>query len=152
MVEDGTLPRSKLTRDALGYLIAGTDTTSNTLEYLIFELAKHPAIQADLVEEVATPPAGYTDRELRDLKLLNGVINEALRLHPSIPAALPRLVPPEGANFCEYFVPGGTTVGIQASTMGRAAAIWPNPDRFESSRWLSPTKEQKLSFLPFGGR
>ena len=123
MVEEGTLPRSKLTRDALGYLIAGTDTTSNTLEYLIFERAKHPAIQADLVEEVAPRPAGYTDRELRDPKLLNGVINEALRLHLSIPAALPRLFPPEGANFCGYFVPGGTTVGIQASTMGCAAAI-----------------------------
>lgn len=65
-----------------------------------------------LIREVSTLPTGFTDEDLRQLKLLGGVVNETLRLRSPIAQSLPRLVPPGGATFCGgYYVPEGITIG-----------------------------------------
>ncbi|KAJ5208034.1 hypothetical protein N7449_002413, partial [Penicillium cf. viridicatum] len=90
-------------------------------------------------------------KSLRDLPYLNQVINETLRLYTAVPFGLPRLVPPEGAQFNGYHVPRGITVSTQAYSLHRDHAIFPDPDKFNPERWKNPTKEMKEASLPFGG-
>jgi cytochrome P450 len=70
-----------------------------------------------MIREVSTLPTDFTDYDLRQLKLLNGVVNETLRLHGPVGQGLPRLVPEGGADLAGHYVPEGSIVGVQAYTM-----------------------------------
>lgn len=74
-------------------------------------------IQEALIREISTLPTAFTDDDLRQLKLLNGVIYESLRLHSPIGQSLPRQVPKGGARFAGYFIPENSTIGVQAYTV-----------------------------------
>src|ERR1700744_2410654 len=79
----------RVLRDQLvAILLAGRDTTAGTLSFCLFELARHPEVVAKLREEIrerlgvganAQKP-NYTD--LKDMKYLNAVLNETMRVYP----------------------------------------------------------------------
>ena len=150
-VEAGTVDPRQLAVDARGNIVAGTDTTAIAATYAVYLLSRHPQLEERLIDEVSHLPADFTDEDLKQLHFLNNVITETLRLRSPVGQSLPRLVPPEGASFGSYFLPGGTIVGIQAWTMHRDPKIWSSPESFEPGRWNNPTKEMKDCYLPFGG-
>jgi cytochrome P450 len=57
---------------------------------------------------------------------LNGIIYEALRLHPPIPSGLLRVTPPEGISFEGVYIPGGVTVSVPTHPLGRCEMIQPH--------------------------
>ncbi|KAJ5036242.1 hypothetical protein NUH16_004112 [Penicillium rubens] len=149
--EKSGMSYSDIIQEARGYIVAGSDTTAVTLTYLTYSVCRDNRVREKLVAELATIPEPVTDKSLRDLPYLNQVINETLRLYTAVPFGLPRLVPPEGARFNGYHVPGGTTVSTQAYSLHRDHAIFPDPDNFNPERWENTTKEMKDASLPFGG-
>ncbi|KAI1409987.1 cytochrome P450 [Hypoxylon sp. FL1857] len=146
-----TLPFDELRNDAMSYIVAGSDTTTNTLTYLIWEVCRHPEIKEKLLAELRTVPANFEDEDLKKLPYLDHLIHETLRLHAAVPTGLPREVPPEGVTFGGYFIPGGYTVSAQAYSMHRIPEVYPDPWKFDPSRWEKPTKAMKDSWVPFGG-
>ncbi|KAK5656798.1 hypothetical protein OQA88_4346 [Cercophora sp. LCS_1] len=148
--EDG-LTEAEIRLEAGGYIVAGSDTSAISLTYLVWAVCKNPAIRDELVAEVATLPDDFTDEHVRALPYTRRVIDETLRLYPAVPGALPREVPPEGAQLGGYFLPGGVTVSTQVYSLHRDPRIFPDPERFDPDRWVNPTKEMKDSFMPFGG-
>ena len=134
-VEAGTISAAQLRRDALGYIIAGTDTTAITATYAVWLLSRHPDVEQDLIQEVSTLRDGFTDDDLQPLRHLNNVINETLRLRGPITQGLPRLVPPSSLESCGYLIPPGTVVGVQAYTMHRNPKVWNHPEVFNPARW-----------------
>ncbi|KAK5681306.1 hypothetical protein LTS10_007068 [Elasticomyces elasticus] len=150
-VENGTLPARQLGRDALGYIVAGTDTTAVTATYAIWRLAQLPEVQEALIREVSALPEGFDDENLKPLKYLDGVINETLRLSTPVQQGLPRIVPEGGAEFNGYYIPASKTVGVQSYTLHRDPTVWPKPEVFDPLRWGTATKEMKESFYPWGG-
>ena len=114
-------------REASGLIVAGTDTTSTTLTYLVWAVLSQPKLQQELEAEVATLDENYGDSDLEKLSLLNAVIEEALRLYSAAPAGLPRSVPPGGVTIDERFIPAGTTVTTQAYTFHRDPNLFPRP-------------------------
>ncbi|KAL4913246.1 cytochrome P450 [Aspergillus aurantiobrunneus] len=149
--DEGTLTEAEIRLEAGGYIVAGSDTSAISLTYLVWAVCKDARIRDTLVAEVATLPDDFTDDQVRALPYTRRVIDETLRLYPAVPGALPRVVPPEGAQLLDYFVPGGTTVSTQVYSLHRDPEIFPNPDSFDPDRWISPTKEMKDSLMPFGG-
>lgn len=146
-----TLTNKELVDDASVYIIAGSDTTSITLTYLVWAVCRRPELQKALVAEIAALPEGYTQQDLKDMHLMNLVIQETLRLYSAAPNALPRVVPPEGVDIDGHWVPGGTVVSTTAYALHRDASVFPNPEKFDPWRWEKPTKEMKNAWLPFGG-
>ncbi|KAK3380932.1 cytochrome protein [Podospora didyma] len=141
----------EVVNNAQGYIVAGTDTTANTLTYLVWRVCRNPAIKARLLSELQTlPESGYDDAELRELPYLTRVIEEALRLHSAAPSGLPRAVPQSGANLAGYHFDAGTTVCTQAYTMHRNPEVFVDPETFNPDRWESATKDMKDAFMPFG--
>ncbi|KAF3014756.1 hypothetical protein E8E14_010026 [Neopestalotiopsis sp. 37M] len=145
------LPDLEIRNEAMAYIVAGSDTTSNTLTYLVWSVCRNQAIQSALVKELQELPDDFTDLDLRDLKYLNYCINETLRLYPAAPSLLPRLVPPEGETLAGYWLPGGTRVGTQAWTLHRLPEVFPDPMTFNPLRWEQPSQAMKEAFMPFGG-
>lgn len=149
--EEETLPFNEIRDEAMIYIVAGSDTTAVTLTYLTFAVCRHPDVKRQLVAELEKLPAQYDDTDLQKLAYLNQVIDETLRLYTAAPSGLPRVVPPGGANLGGHWIPGGAIVCTQAYSLHRNPEIFPEPDRFDPSRWATPTKDMRDSSMPFGG-
>ncbi|KAE8347348.1 hypothetical protein BDV24DRAFT_173226 [Aspergillus arachidicola] len=151
---DGIITDEEVVLEAGNLIVAGSDTTAITLTYLVWAVLSQPRLQRELEEEVNSLSADFDDAALEELPLLNAVIMEALRLYGAAPGALPRETPEGGAKFCGYFIPQGMTVTTQAYSIHRDGNIYPDPERFDVSRWLktetSASELAKKAFSPFG--
>lgn len=103
------------------------------------------------MDELRTLSDGLDYDQVKALPYLSQVIEETLRLYAAIPFGLPRYVPEGGATLAGRYIPGGMTVSAQAYSMHRNPSVFPEPLKFDPSRWEKPTQEMKDSFVPFGG-
>lgn len=135
--------------------IAGTDTTSATIVWIMAELIKNPAAMRRAQEEVREVAKGrgkVEESELSKLNYLKLVIKEGFRLHPPAPLLVPR----ETTEFCRlkgYEVPSGTRVFVNAREIGRDSKYWDNPDEFRPERFSESSVDyrgQHFELLPFG--
>ncbi|KAK2778647.1 cytochrome p450 monooxygenase [Colletotrichum kahawae] len=157
LAESETNEKSKLTDDiirveASNMLIAGSDTLSNSLAYVVWAILKRPELQQRLEDEVAGLDDHFDDVVLEKLPLLNAVIYESMRLYGATAGSFPRETPPSGATIGGYFIPGGTEVALQAYTIHRLPEVFPDPLKFDESRFMPgvPTERQKQLFSAFG--
>lgn len=148
--ENDILTFDEVRSDAQAYIVAGSDTVGNTMTYLVYCVCRHPQVKARLVKELESLPQGFIESDLRNLPYMNNVIDETLRLYSAAPSGLPRAVPAGGAELCGYRLDADTTVCVQAYSMHRDPLIYINPETFDPSRWETPTKAMKDSFMPFG--
>ncbi|KAL4792987.1 cytochrome P450 [Aspergillus venezuelensis] len=146
------LPDKSITDEAITFIVAGSDTTATTLTYLIYTLLQpvHASTLHSLLDELSTLPENYTDKDLIPLQTLNNIILETLRLYSGVPSALPR-TSPTPQTLSGDTLPAGTTVSSQAYTLHRNPDIFSSPELFNPNRWITPTREMKESFMPFGG-
>ncbi|OLN83762.1 putative sterigmatocystin biosynthesis P450 monooxygenase STCB-like protein 9 [Colletotrichum chlorophyti] len=153
--ESALLTERDIQIEAANLMLAGADTTTSTLTYLVWAVLKKPGLQARLEAEVTAVDESdvFDDAALEKLPLLNAVVEETLRLYGGVPANLPRVVPPKGANLGGFDIPGGTEVETQAYTLHRNPDVYQDPLEFDEERWMDPasvTPQQKSSFCPFG--
>ncbi|TQS33311.1 hypothetical protein Golomagni_06349, partial [Golovinomyces magnicellulatus] len=148
--DNETLSMTEIRANSISYLIAGSDTTANTLTYLVWNVCQRPDIKKRLVDELKTLPDDFTEADLRDLKYLTHVIDEALRLHGAVQNAMPRAVPEGGASFLGHYLDQGTTVSCQGYSMHRIETVYPDAEEFDPSRWETATRAMKDAFMAFG--
>jgi cytochrome P450 len=101
-------------------IVAGSDTTAATLVHLFYHLARDPSLLQNLRTELGPlleKDGSVHHSKIADAQLLNGVINETLRLHPPVPSGVFRDTPPEGIHIKDTFVPGNTTLRMPGWAM-----------------------------------
>lgn len=143
---------------------AGVDTQSWTLASVIVGVTKNQRVYAKLKDEINQAiergelekgsPVPY--EAASRLPYLQACMEEATRMWPNLGVALPRRVPAEGIELDGYFVPGGSTVGMNCKQLGLSEAVFgPDTASFRPERWLEASKEQKHEMetknLAFGG-
>ena len=148
--EHDKLTFDEVISNAQAYIIAGSDTTSTTMTYLVWAVCSHPSVHERLINELQKLPKAFSEEDTRRLIYLDQVIRETLRLYGPAPALLPRVVPPGGASICGFALDAGTTIGAQSYTLHRDPEIFPNPEEYDPGRWGEPTKAMKDAFMPFG--
>jgi len=129
----------------LNFLIAGRDTTAQSLSWTLYLLTGHPEIERKVLEEVkrVLTERGVDDSgeiiydDLSKLTYLHAVISESLRLFPSVPVdpkcALEDDTLPDGT-----FVPRGTRCNYNIYSLGRCKRVWgQDADDFRPERWLN---------------
>ena len=137
---DAGLPDSVIRDQMLTMLIAGHDTSTALLSWMLALLGQHPNIHAQLVEEIDTeekPP------------LLDQVIKESLRLYPPIHIGNRCVV--EEMKFTEGHVPAGERMFYSIYLTHRDPSIWQNPHDFCPERFAHARKTPPFSYVPFGG-
>ncbi|KAF7340390.1 hypothetical protein MVEN_01958500 [Mycena venus] len=143
--------------ETVSHFIAGSETSSTTLSYLLWELCSGDVSQTLRAEiDVAMPdPREIPDLALlQELPYLNAFVQEGLRLHGAVPSLLERVVLP-GSDFqlMEYALPPKTIIGTQAWSVHRVPDVFPSPDIFMPERWLSDEPNVSMRVvhtMPFG--
>ncbi|OTB14355.1 hypothetical protein K445DRAFT_62887 [Daldinia sp. EC12] len=158
-----TRDRKALRDQVVAVLLAGRDTTAATLSFAFYELGRHPEVVRKMRQEIInqvglerTPT--YTD--LKNMKYLQNVINETLRLYPAVPynvrtalkdTTLPRGGGPDGS--LPLPVLKGTAVGYSTLVMQRRPDLYPagaKPDEFDPERWFT-WQPKPWYYIPFNG-
>lgn len=91
----------------------------------------------------------WTYEKAKPIAYLDYIIQESLRLKPSVPAGLVRMTPPKGIQVDEVFIPGNTIVSVPTYTIQRDARYWDNPLVFIPERWET-IKPERSPWIPFG--
>jgi cytochrome P450 len=100
-------------------LVAGSETTATTLVGVWYQLATHPELQDRLwkiLSETFSSESAIEVESTKNIKFLDAVINESLRLCYAIPGGLPRIVPEGGDIYAGKYVPGGVSTSLQATS------------------------------------
>jgi cytochrome P450 len=148
---DESISLDEIRDNAQSAIVAGSDTTTNTLSYTIWAVCRDPEIKSRLLKELEALPDGFTYEDLRHVPYLGHVIDESLRRFSAVPSGLPREVPEGGAELCGHHVPAGYTVTAQSYTLHRDPSAFPDSEKYDPSRWENPTQAMKDVFMPFGG-
>ena len=151
--DDGSPMTDKQLRDEAATLIlAGHETTANTLSWTWMLLANHPSVREKLSAELKTVLNGLvpTIADLPQLSYTHWVIKEAMRLYPPV-TDLTR----EATQDCEvggYFIPKGTTLMASQWVMHRDARYFSEPESFQPERWANDLEKQlpRGVYFPFG--
>ncbi|KAJ1933381.1 hypothetical protein FBU59_006046, partial [Linderina macrospora] len=134
-------------------LLAGSETSSNTLLWTIHLLLLNPVSMKRVVDEVRTKFAKdhvITYSEGRTgLPFLEACLYESMRLKPVSGGQWPRLVPKGGVTVCGHFLPEGTEVCLNFSGIHHHADYWSDPYAFNPERFMD-NDEAKRKLLTFG--
>ncbi|MED6218052.1 hypothetical protein PIB30_023433 [Stylosanthes scabra] len=138
--------------------VAGTDTTSYSLEWAMAELIHNPDIMSKAkkeVEEAVGIGNPVTESDIATLPYLQAIIKETLRLHPPAPLLLPRKANKVSVQLINgYTIPKGAHIMINEFAIGRDEESWENPTLFSPERFMVGTKVdikgKNFQLTPFG--
>ncbi|KAK8066951.1 benzoate 4-monooxygenase cytochrome P450 [Apiospora hydei] len=149
----GGLDDLDIASECADHLLAGIDTTSDTLMFLIWALSRpqNQRFQDRLRDEVRSIPetslsvtsssTGIPTVETSDrCTYLGAVIKETLRLYSPLPAYEPRSVAAESA-IDGYTIPANTTVGSSPFSLHRNPDVFKDPLVWDPERWLSAEED-----------
>ncbi len=126
-------------------LAAGHETSSTTLAWALYHLHRDDNIRARVVGELAD---ASTPGEIAALPFLAAVIQETLRMHPTVPIVLRRLTGP--LTVAGVSCSAGDVVGIALPALHFNPDVWEDPDTFDPDRFLD-RKPSPFEYAPFGG-
>ncbi|WP_329405252.1 cytochrome P450 [Nocardia vinacea] len=147
LAQDGStsFTDDQLFAEALTILIAGQDTTSNAMAWLLYHLAGNPAVQERIRDEVAEIPSAL-DRQ----PYLEAVVAESMRLRPTTPIV--GLEAAVDTTIAGVHIPAGTWVIVNVQHASLQEKNFEDALRFDPDRWLRTehgTHRPEVS-TPFG--
>jgi cytochrome P450 len=139
--------------EVMTLLLAGHETTSNTLTWTLYLLSQHPEIAERLRTEVDQVLAGRTPtiEDLAHLPYTRMVIEEAMRLYP--PAYVIARLGVEPDVVGGYDIPAQAIITMSPYLTHRLPEFWPQPEKFDPERF-TPDKvaeRPRYAYIPFGG-
>jgi cytochrome P450 len=141
--EDGeTLTDRELRDELLTLVLAGHETTANSLAWTWERLVRHPEAHERLREAVRS---GDDDEAQAEVE---AVITEGMRSRPVIPAVGRRVTVPWQLG--EYAVPAGTPITMSVLLLHHREDLYPDPFGFHPERWHD-RQPGTYEWIPFGG-
>ncbi|KAL8570631.1 hypothetical protein ACOMHN_039068 [Nucella lapillus] len=137
LLANQNLSSKDVTGMAVDLLMAAVETTSTALTWCLYCLAQNPEAQQQMMSEVDSlvPHGGeITVDDLTHMPYVRAVLKETFRLYP-ITYATSRIIPSD-IEVAGYNIPAGSHVQANLYGMFRDAEMFPEPERFQPSRWL----------------
>lgn len=128
----------QLMADAGLLIAAGSDGVAVTVAGAMFYLLRNEKSFERLKQEIRSLPSidDLQSPKLLQLPYLSAVIDEALRLAPSVLSAFPREVLAGGLDIDGLHIPEGITVGVSAYAVHHNEAYFPESFTWRPERWL----------------
>lgn len=152
---DGTpLSHEDIREEVDTFTFEGHDTTTSGMNFTIFHLVANQDVQQKVFEELQAvygkdfeTPITYSS--LNELKYMEMVIKEALRIHPPVPILGRELM--EDTVISGVTVPAGTNVSIPIYALHRDPSVFPDPEKFDPERFTPENTEKRgaYAYIPF---
>ena len=131
-------------------LLAGIETTGNTIEFLLYNLAMNKEKQDKLREEIMQFGDTLTSKDVDKLKYMSACMKESMRLHPTVNG---------GSRFLDkeievggYKFPAGTWFYWSYHLFAEDKRYFPDSETYRPERWLDPVEKKSIhpfAVLPF---
>ena len=142
---------AELLDELMTLIVAGFETSANTLNWVWYLIAKHPEVEAKLIAEarkILPNVSAVSAENLAAMQYTQQALEEALRLYPPVWLFTRRSHAED--NLEEYDVPSGTDIYLAPFILHRTAHYWPDPDRFDPDRFAPSDKPKKdRPYFPF---
>lgn len=166
--ENGDTPPSRacvrqLRDEFKTFMLAGHETSGAMMTWTLFELMKEKNLIEKVGKEVNSVFGTTFDclnfsvdqdklpsrEQLSSLIFSESCLKEALRLYSVVPTVA-RLIS-EPVQIGPHIIPKGCKVMVNIQSLHRNPEHWPNPMKFDPSRFSDPTKPRPkpYTFLPF---
>lgn len=141
-------------------MMAGTDTSAISVQWVIAELINHPKVFKKLRDEINSvvgPNRLVRESDIPNLPYLHTVVKETLRLHPPSPVVLRASI--EDCQINGFDVKANTRMLVNVYTIQRDPNLWKDPEEFIPERFAAnhnanssqmEMKGQIFNFFPFG--
>ena len=152
--DDGSpMPIKQVRDEVMALLVAGHETTANTLSWGWYLLDQNPDAVAELEAEIDAVSAGGVPNvsDFSRLSYTEKVIQEVMRLYPSAWSISRRALGDDEID--GFFIPTNSIVAMSPYTMHRHPGFWDDPERFDPERF-APEKvaaRPRFAYFPFGG-
>jgi cytochrome P450 len=139
--------------ESMQLLVAGHETSSNALSWLLYLLSSHPdcleRIRQEFDSVLGEAPLSYC--HVPRFEFASQVIQEALRLYPPFWMIDRMAVADDRAG--DMMIPRGSTVIVFVHGVHHASRYWQDPERFDPERFTKTSEKSHTPFtyLPFGG-
>lgn len=155
--QPGGITPNELYADSNIFLMAGSETSATLLAVAVYYLLRNPDKLSKLQTEIRGTFKSEGDVDFASVSKLSyllAVINEALRIHPALPAGVNRTVPSGGAVIDGKFIAEGTILQVPHWAAYHLEENFRDPEDFVPERWLDPCPERfvddnKEVFQPF---
>ena len=150
---DESMEASDVIANIAELLLAGVDTTSNTLVWTMYELARNPQLLRRLeaeIEGVIGGEAAPTVKSVHKMPFLKNCVKETMRIYPVTLGTGRDLE--EDMEMDGYFLPKGTRTQYMFYNMCMSEKYFDEPRKFDPDRWDRDAgkKFHPFSSIPFG--
>ena len=135
--------------------VAGTDTTSSTVEWAMAELLCNPEKMAKAQKEIRGVLGNegiVQESDISKFPYLQSIVKETFRLHPPGPLLIPHRAEID-VEICGFTIPKNSQILVNAWAIGRDPSTWSNPNAFMPERFLEcdiDVKGRDFELIPFG--
>jgi cytochrome P450 len=139
--------------ESMQLLVAGHETSSNSLSWLLYLLSTRPdcleRVRQELYSVMGDEPLSYT--HMPGLEFTTQVIQEGLRLYPPFWMIDRMAVADDRVG--DVVIPRGSTVIVYVYGAHHATDHWQSPETFDPERFIKGSEKLRTPFtyLPFGG-
>jgi len=139
--------------ESMQLLVAGHETSSNALSWLLYLLSSRPECLARVRQEfdsiLGDGPLTFSD--VPKFEFATQVIQEGLRLYPPFWMIDRMAVADDSVG--DIVIPSGSTVIVYVYGAHHAPQHWPNPETFDTERFIKANDKLRTPFtyVPFGG-
>jgi cytochrome P450 len=139
----------QLVNEILTLIIAGHETTANTLNWTWYLLSQHPDVEQRLSFELDGLNCSPEFEDLPRYPYSQQIIDESLRLYPAVWLMTRKALHDDRLG--NYFVPAGIEIYIPPYFIQRHPEIWQDPDRFDPDRFAAENlpENDRLAMIPF---
>ncbi|XP_054838534.1 cytochrome P450 2J2-like isoform X2 [Eublepharis macularius] len=151
---NSTYNEENLAQCILELLMAGSDTTSTTLQWALLLMVNHPDIQEKVhkeIEDVLGSSQSFSYQHVKKLPYTNAVIHEIQRTQYILLFGVSRQCAKD-VNMFGYFIPKGTYIVPDLHSVLQDPELWEASEVFNPNRFLDKDGKfmKREAFLPFG--
>ena len=134
----------ELLDELMTLIVAGFETSANTLNWAWYLLARHPDVERELLREIeqqVPEPGALTIEAVTAMTYTQQVLEETLRLYPPVWLFTRRA--DQDDDLEHYDIPAGTDIYLSPFILHRTERYWPEPERFDPTRFVIGDKPKK---------